>query len=258
MDPFFIPHRPLLLAHRGASGHAPELTMAAFRLAAAMHADGCELDVQLSADGHVAVFHDETLRRTTGRPERLDSLNWTDLQELDAGRWFSSTFTGERIPGLEQILRLEPRTWRLNIELKGTPSPRLLAERVAELVHHEPHPERLIFTSFDPEALSHLATLMPKARRGLIFAHQWPQDEALAAWPIWSVEQSLLTRTRIQQAHARGIRVCAWTVNSVEAMRHLMALGVDAIITNYPDRYHQAWSIFSAENENSLDFNVKK
>ncbi len=245
MDPFFIPQRPLLLAHRGASGHAPELTMAAFRLAAEMGADGCELDVQLAADGHIAVFHDETLQRTTGQPERLDRLTWPELQRLDAGGWFSGAYAGETIPDLQQILDFAPADWRLNIELKQTTAPRRLAEQVADEVDQVLHPERLIFTSFDPQSLRELAAILPEARLGLIFAHQWPPAALLEEWGIWSVEQSLLTGPIVQRAHERGIKVCVWTVNSVAAIRRQLAFAVDAIITNYPDRYHRAWTIFS-------------
>ncbi|HNW60586.1 MAG TPA: glycerophosphodiester phosphodiesterase family protein [bacterium] len=256
-DSFFIAGRPLLLAHRGASGHAPELTMAAFRSAETMQADGCELDVQLSADAHIAVFHDDTLSRTTGQPGALANRRWSELQELDAGGWFAPPFAGERIPDLEQILGAGPADWRLDIELKKTLTPQRLAERVAEEIRQEKRPGRLIFTSFDRETLEHLAVQLPGVRLGLIFAGDWPADHELERWPVWSVEQHLVTRERLQQARARRIKVCVWTVNTVAAMLHQFALGVDAIITNYPDRYHQAREIFSTGMQNSLDLMEK-
>ena len=92
--------RPVIFAHRGASAHAPENTLAAFELALVENADAIELDVKLSADGHVVVIHDTTTDRTTGAPGRVKDLSLTDLRALEAGSFFSEHFKNERIPTL--------------------------------------------------------------------------------------------------------------------------------------------------------------
>jgi len=244
-EQFFLADRPLLLAHRGASGHAPELTLAAFRRAIELGADGSELDVQLSLDDELVIIHDDTLQRTTNGSGRVDQFLWRDLQKLEAGRWFNPAFPDERIPVLADILQLGPPGWRLNIELKTVREPVRLAEKAAALLERVEDPGRLICTSFDPRNLLSLAPLLPGIRMGLIFASTWPPDELLFRWPVWSVEQSLLSGEWIDVAHARGIRVCAWTVNRVEEIERMIELNVDSIITNYPDRFHLAMANLS-------------
>src|SRR5512145_3180337 len=97
-----LPH-PFIFAHRGASAHAPENTLAAFQLALAQHADGIELDVKLTADGHVVVIHDPTIERTTGAKGRVKDMSLADLRSLDAGSFFAQTFQREKIPTLEEV-----------------------------------------------------------------------------------------------------------------------------------------------------------
>ena len=109
-------NKPKIIAHRGASGHAPENTMAAFRLAMEQHADGIELDVMLSKDGHVVVIHDATVNRTTNGTGRVSALTLAELQTLDAGN-------GEHIPTLEEVLETFGDQWVINVELKNHIAP---------------------------------------------------------------------------------------------------------------------------------------
>src|SRR5687767_9081442 len=95
---------PLIIAHRGASASAPENTIAAFRAAIEQGADGVELDVQLTSDAVAVVFHDRTLRRTTGHRERLATIDGARLRSFDCGTWFGSAFSSERIPTLVEVL----------------------------------------------------------------------------------------------------------------------------------------------------------
>ncbi|HOC26350.1 MAG TPA: glycerophosphodiester phosphodiesterase family protein [bacterium] len=245
LEQFFLTERPLLLAHRGASGHAPELTRAAFKRAIELGADGIELDVQLSRDDHLVVIHDDTLQRTTNGSGRVDQHLRRELEKLDAGSWFGPGFSQERIPDLSEILHFGPPGWRLNIELKSVPEPVRLAEKTAGLLEGVEDKSRLICTSFDPRILMSLDPILPGIGLGLIFAGVWPPDELLFRWPVWSAEQSLLSSERIESARARGIRVCAWTVNRVEEIERMITLGVDAIITNYPERFTLAMANLS-------------
>jgi glycerophosphoryl diester phosphodiesterase len=246
MDTFFKRGEPLLLAHRGASGHAPENTLAAFARALEMRAEGIELDVQLSSDDHVVVLHDDTLPRTTNGEGAVAHLPWQELRRLDAGGWFAANFAGEPVPDLAQVLAMGPADWRLNIELKKSADPRRLVARVAELVGPHLPTGRIILTSFDPTILGLMAQILPLARLGLIFAHAWPDVNILHRWPVWSVEQSLLDKSQIARARKNNVKVCAWTANRVEEIERLLELGVDAVITNFPDRFHQAKMNLSA------------
>src|SRR2546429_348487 len=99
----------LVIAHRGASGHAPENTMAAFRKAVAQGATFIETDLQLSRDAHFVAIHDGTVNRTTNGRGSVHDLTLVELRELDAGSWFGSEFSGERIPTLEEILQFSKK-----------------------------------------------------------------------------------------------------------------------------------------------------
>ena len=95
--------RPAIIAHRGDKTHAPENTMAAFKMAAENGADAIEFDVKLTADGRVIVLHDQTVNRTTNGTGRISQLPFAAVRELDAGAWFSEKFRGERIPTLDEV-----------------------------------------------------------------------------------------------------------------------------------------------------------
>src|SRR5512139_1857475 len=111
--------QPIIFAHRGASAHAPENTLAAFELALAQQADAIELDVKLSADGRVIVIHDSTVDRTTDGHGKVKDMSLADLKALDAGSFFSSEFAGEKIPTLDEVFEAVGRRTFINIELKN-------------------------------------------------------------------------------------------------------------------------------------------
>ena len=105
-------------AHRGASGHAPENTLAAFRLAFAMGAEMCELDIQQTADDRLVVMHDDTLERTTNGKGNLWEMTLAELQRYDAGLWYDQKFSGETLTTLEQVIAFARDKMKLNIAVK--------------------------------------------------------------------------------------------------------------------------------------------
>src|SRR6185436_3647904 len=109
--------QPIIFAHRGASAHAPENTMAAFELALAQNADGIELDAKLSADGHVVAIHDASVDRTTGAHGRVRDLSLAELRSLDAGSVFANTFSAEKITMLEEVFEAVGKKMFINVEL---------------------------------------------------------------------------------------------------------------------------------------------
>jgi len=235
-------HRPLILAHRGARLWAPENTMAAFRLAAEMGADGVELDVQLCKDGEAVVIHDPTVDRTTNGNGRVKDLTLAELQALDAGGWFAPQFAGERIPTLAQVLHeLGPRLV-LNIELKSTsPFTDGLEAEVVRLVEDANLAHRVILSSFNPVALWRVRRLNPNLTTGLLYGphlplplrRRWLQPLARpdALHPRWDT----VTEQMVVAAHRRRLAVHPWTCEDPESMRRLIDWGVDAIITVRPD-----------------------
>src|SRR5678815_2223735 len=131
---------PLIIGHRGASAVAPENTLAAFRKAIEVGADGIEFDVRLTRDGVPVVIHDDNLKRTGGRPDLIRATSLADLQRADVGSWFTrapnETYAGERIPTLEPVFQLfEPTNSLLYLEMKSDASQRSdLAQAVCQSI----------------------------------------------------------------------------------------------------------------------------
>ena len=240
--------RTLNIAHRGASAAAPPNTLAAFRRAADLGADGVELDVHLSADGVPVVIHDFTVDGTTDGTGRVRDLPLAALRELDAGSRFDPAFAGERIPTLEEVFAEVGGRLLINVELKSMPGNDYpgLEEAVAALVRRHGLADRVLVSSFNPFALRRFRRAMPEVPVGFLYETA-PLSRAarLAAALVRLRPQALhpwwgmITPAAVRRAHARGQRVVAWTVDDPAAMARLVEWGVDAIITNYPDRMRE-------------------
>jgi len=233
--------QPIIFAHRGASAHAPENTLAAFELALAQNADAIELDVKLSADGHAIVIHDATVDRTTGSHSRVKDLPLRELRALDAGSFFSEKFHGEKIPTLEEVFETVGKRTLINVELTNYSTPRdQLVETVCMLVRKCGLQEHVIFSSFFASNLSKAQTYLPEVPRGLLAFDGW-----LGAWARsfgfnFGKYQALhpymtdVTSQQVQRVHRLNRRIHVWTVNAAEDMRRLFQWGVDGIFTDDP------------------------
>lgn len=229
---------PLNLAHRGASGYAPENTLSAIHLAQEMGADGVEIDVHLTADDHVVLLHDDTLDRTSTGLGAVQEKELTAVQKLDAGSWFSASFAGETIATLQQALTCGQDRLYFNIEIKWSPTVARLAAAVADILHRL-LPSGLAVTSFDASALMEMKRLAPEIPLGLIFEGQ-TVDPASCPWPILSADFHLVDRVFVQSCHASHKKLYVWTVNEIADMERMIELGVDAVMTNYPDHMAEA------------------
>ena len=230
-------------AHRGASGLAPENTIAAMERALAFpFVEWIELDVQLSKDGVPVVIHDDTVDRTTDRKGRVADFTAAELQAMDAGSWFSREFRGEPVPTLEQVLELTAGRCRLNIELKtyGGRYPGIEAA-VAGMLRRHGRIRDTVITSFDPLALKRVREAEGGLRTGLIIDAAPPGlEHALAriGATFLSIGWNRLKEGRMESFRKAGLTVMAWTVDRKYAMRRIAAMGGDIIIcTNRPDRF---------------------
>jgi glycerophosphoryl diester phosphodiesterase len=227
----------LVIAHRGASAYAPENTMAAFELAARQGADMCELDVQPTADGQLAVFHDETTERWDGRPTPAASLTLAQLQQLDIG--------GERVATLAEVCHwAREHGMRLNVELKGGG----FGAPVARLLHESGVRELVLISSFYPQALREIAQADPSLPRAYLMGTRTrrPDVRLRESWPFGALRRAgvqawhpayqipLLERV-LPLVRRAGYQVNVWTVNDPAVMRQLIALDADGIITDTPD-----------------------
>ena len=223
---------PKIIAHRGASAHAPENTMTAFQLALDVHADGIELDVMLSKDGEVVVIHDDTVDRTTDGSGRVKDMTWQELQSLDAGE-------GAAIPSLEAVFERFGGKFLINIELKNYSSifdP--LPLKVAHLVKKHNLVDSVLISSFNPFNLPRVRRRIPDVRLGLI---TMPAKAKHWIWRFF-VYDSLhphyddVDKVLVSALHARGRQINVWTVDDPQEIRRLADLKVDGIITNDPTR----------------------
>lgn len=231
----------MIFAHRGASAHAPENTLAAFELAIAQNADAIELDVKLSADGHVVVIHDPTVERTTGSKGRVKDLLLTELRSLDAGRFFSEKYSGEKIPTLEEVFESVGKRIFINVELTNYNTPRdQLAETVCMLVKKFGLQKQVMFSSFLASNLSKARAYLPGVPRGLLALNGllggWARSFGFAFGKYQALHPFLkdVTPQQVQRVHRLQRRIHVWTVNAAEDMRRLFHWGVDAIFTDDP------------------------
>ncbi|MGH2592002.1 MAG: glycerophosphodiester phosphodiesterase [Anaerolineae bacterium] len=236
------PH-PLNLAHRGASTYAPENTLAAFRRAAEMGADGIELDAKLSRDGAVMIMHDATVDRATDGSGRVSDLTLVELKRLDAGSKFDRQFAGERIPTLAEVIDAVGDRLLINVELTNYASRGDGLEfKVIDLIVERGLVDRALVSSFNPLSLRKVKRAAPQIVCGLLTKPglRFTLRRALLAWLIPGLDArhpyfSMIDANIVRKVHARGQKVNTWTVNEEAGMRRMIDVGVDAIITSRPE-----------------------
>ncbi|HVN49508.1 MAG TPA: glycerophosphodiester phosphodiesterase family protein [Bacteroidota bacterium] len=239
-------HRPYIIAHRGISAKFPENTLAAFEHAAQTDGiDMIELDVRLSKDEEVIVFHDRSLQRTsTGNgPARNYSLD--ELKHYDAGSWFHPSFSEQRIPTLREVLHAVGGKLFVNIEIKsdwGHREPDGLVERkVLEVVEQCNMNHRVVFSSFNHHLVDSLKKISPSSTTGVLFhmTRDMGKLPSMLALPVkasvYVCAKRELTRRAITDAHAHGIAVYVYTLNSIKDAQKVLHLGVDGIMSNNAD-----------------------
>lgn len=235
---------PAWIAHRGAGRLAPENTLAAFRVGAALGWRMFECDVKLSADGVPFLLHDDTLERTTDGRGRAAALPWEALARLDAGRWHGPAFAGEPLPTLAQLARFATqRGLALNLELKPCPGTDAATGRgvaqAARALWRGVAPPPLL-SSFSPTALQAAREAAPELPRALLCEH-WRPGTPTAARELGAValvlEHRAWNAARVALAHGAGLRALAYTVNRPERVRQLLALGLDGLITDEVRRF---------------------
>ncbi len=232
---------PILLAHRGASAHAPENTMIAFNLAISQGAPAIELDVQLSADDIVVVFHDRTASRTTNGSGKIRQHTLNHLKSLHAGAAFGSTFPDARVPTLEEVLNeLDPNIY-LNIELKNLSSPfDSLPGKVAKIIRKHQAKNRVLISSFNPIALTRMLRHLPSVPRGLLLHRPSHVDLCIFLPGLISDFQTIntsitcITEYRVDSLHKLGKKVYTYTLNHPDDIQYALNCGVDGFFTDDP------------------------
>jgi glycerophosphoryl diester phosphodiesterase len=253
--PHFRERRVSVIAHAGAQGYAPHDTLEAFALGLELGADTLEMDLQLSADGHVVIMHDGSVDRTTDGSGRVRDLTLAEIKRLDAGGWWPGPegdhpFRGRgvRVPTLPEVFEAFPDAFLL-LEMK-TDSGLELVAAAAELIERYRRQEQVMVASFDAHFLNAFRRRMPsvptsigegEVRRlyslHLLGLDPWfrPHGQVVQV-PEYAEGRHIVTPRFIRAAHNLGLEVHVWTVNALEDLRRLIALGVDGLVTDYPDR----------------------
>lgn len=242
---------PLVTYHRGDCSIAPENTLPAFRSAILKGGDRIELDVQMTSDGVVVVTHDSSLKRCTGKNARVYDVTYAEVEQLDAGRWFSARFAGTKIPTFEEVLQLCQGKIDLNVEIKPNSSTPTLEAETVRLLQEYGFEGHCVITSQNYETLHKVKKLAPNIPTGYILALGVGNYYDLPDADFFSVESTFITSGMVNQIHLRGKTVSAWTIDREADARHMMELGVDDLITDAPDMVHQLLSE-SAEADSTL------
>ncbi len=224
----------LAIAHRGASGYAPENTRAAFDLALEMKAGAIETDVQLSADGEAVIFHDGTVDRTSDGHGPLGDYTLAELRALDLGGWYRTEFAGQRILTLAEFLDEYAGRIPLAIEIKD---PRAAAATIAALAARDLRKDIQI-TSFHWPALLDAQALDPKLPYGFLtptFEEATIARVARRGFAQICPHAERLTARRITFAHRLGLDVRAWGVTRRDQVERLFETGADGATCNWPD-----------------------
>lgn len=226
---------PQIIAHRGYSSEFPENTLASFAGAFDIGVDYIELDVQITKDGEIVVFHDTALSRITGKEGTISDYTYEELLQMDAGSWFDSSFAGERIPTLRQALELTAQnSGKVYLELKDIGEVDGFEEAVLEITKQCKMTEQCIFASFRYDYLVHLKemdasvqTLYNTLSGKTNLAEEFPAD-------YYGLYIETITAETVGALHQAGKQVFVWTANTPVELTAVQAMGVDGVVTNYP------------------------
>jgi glycerophosphoryl diester phosphodiesterase len=232
------------VAHRGFSAAAPENTLIAFEKAIKAGANMLELDVMLTRDGQIIVFHDYRVGRTTNGNGLISKLTASHIRSLDAGTWFNKNFSGEKVPFFDEVLEMAKGKVRLNIEMKHRKhdGPGTLVEKCIGAVERHRMSEEVMFSSFNLQALRILHFSKPHLRFAPLYRHNL--NPTPRSFPLLYGAQAVvlnhhfLNRTVVRQFHDLGIGVFVYTVNGPRRIERIIGMKVDGVISDNPALVH--------------------
>lgn len=231
-----------IIAHRGNSWLAPQNTMAAFDAARRTGVHSIELDIQVLADGDAAIIHDDTVDATTDGTGRVDSFTAASIKDLDAGSWFSPSFSGEKVPLFSELLEFLslPDAPNILLEVKDVWEREPLT-RVLRAIETSGHADKFIVQSFEVDTVALAKEIAPDLTREWLI-NEWREDAVDVAYELGVVGVNpngkiLLTHPDfVDEMHGAGLHVSVWTLNEPEFWEGALMVGVDAVITDRPEK----------------------
>lgn len=223
-----------IMGHRGAAGLAPENTIAAIVAGLEAGVDWIEFDVRRTQDGHIILVHDRTTRRVATKRLTIHKSALPELQALEMKR-------GAAIPTLEEAIEIIGKKAKINIEIKSPDCVQQVVELVQKYIKKGYEPSHFLVSSFSPAVLRAAYQLDKKIPYSLLqiwpVRFRWLRSVKLSAVGFYHI--SALTPFIVALAKRKGLYTYAYTVNSVEEAKQLKRLGIDGIITNYPNRFSE-------------------
>ncbi len=232
---------PKIIGHRGVPHLAPENTMASFKKAIDIGVDGIETDVQLSKDGEIVLCHDEKLDRTINCKGLLKDFTLEELKGLSAGAWFSKEYENEKIPTLRELLEfVHDKDILVNIEIKsGIIMYPNIEKLTIDMIHEYRMEHKVIISSFNHYSLLECKKIDSTIKTGVLYmsglVEPWDYAKKIGAEALHPFFYNI--RPEIMEGIKKNnIMVNPFTVNGEREMKYMIVMGVDGIITDYPDR----------------------
>jgi glycerophosphoryl diester phosphodiesterase len=233
-----------IIAHRGASGISPENTLSAIEKAISLHVDYVEIDIRLSLDNIPVVIHDPSLRRTTGLREApfVHRSTLAEIKRWDVGKAFDNIFAGQTVPTLEEVLQLPWKNTGLMIEIKNCPQPeKQLVEAIFHTISAVPSLPPLVIGSFSPEIVKWISKFRSEKLqmiRPIAIIEKQEMIEVFLSLGLKHIAlwYKLISPPLVDFFREKEIEVWVFTVNHIREARFLYSLGIEGIISNYPDK----------------------
>lgn len=223
-----------ITAHRGSSIDYPENTLEALEGAIQDKAASSEIDVQLTKDNRVVLFHDPTLKRMDKSNRRIKDMTLAELKTVDVGSFHDSKFKDVRMPTLEEAIEKVRGKATLNIELKPDGNSAALAKAVNDILVKENFVGDSVLTSLNRDVLVESKKLNPNLRVGYILAIALGDFFKDPTFDLYAIEETFVTQNVVDAIHKEGKEIHVWTVNKVEDMEKFANMNVNAILTDYP------------------------
>lgn len=220
-----------ITAHRGSSINAPENTISSIELAIDEKAEYIEIDARTTKDNQVILCHDNNLTRVSGVNKNISDSTYDDLEKLDVGYIFNVKFSGERIPTLDEVLKLAKNKINVNIDMKVNGNDDMLPELVAKLIEKYNMEDTVVVSSTSYDSIKKVKKINPKIKIGYIVSSM-PNNIDINYIDFISIEFAGLNKDVIDILHKCNKKVYVWTLNNKDQAIKAIELGADNIITD--------------------------